>query len=67
MATERWHAEQRSHFEEDGSYVLEIPYSQDSELVMDILRYGADVEVLEPKPLREKVIGRLKLAVSKYS
>ncbi|HQW19987.1 MAG TPA: YafY family protein [Rhodocyclaceae bacterium] len=66
VATERWHAEQRSSFEDDGSYLLEIPFSQDSELVMDILRYGADVEVLEPTELREKVAGRLKAAMARY-
>lgn len=65
-ATERWHEAQRSHFDDQGNYILEIPYSSDSELLMDILRYGANVEVLEPPALREKVIGRLKEAVSRY-
>ena len=29
-----------------------MPYSDDRELVMDILKYGPDVEVLEPEALR---------------
>jgi predicted DNA-binding transcriptional regulator YafY len=36
----------------DGSYTLEFPYSDERELLGDILRYGADVEVLSPKSLR---------------
>ncbi len=64
--TERWHAEQRSRFVDDGSYLLEIPYSQDSELVMDILHCLAEVEVLEPAALREKVVKRLKASMARY-
>jgi predicted DNA-binding transcriptional regulator YafY len=66
-STETWHSDQKSYFEKDGSYILEIPYSADSELLMDILRYGPNVEVLEPLELRNKVIERLMLAVGKYT
>jgi len=59
IATEEWHPRQRGHFESDGSYVLEIPYSDDRELVMDILRHGPEVEVLGPAPLRHTVRERL--------
>ena len=37
----------------DGSFVLEVPYSDPRELLMDVLRHGAEVEVLAPAPLRE--------------
>lgn len=66
-STETWHAEQKAYFEQDGSYVLEVPYSSDSELVMDILRYGPNVEVLSPKHLREGVVEKLKQAISQYN
>jgi len=66
VASERWHPEQVSRFEEDGSYLIEIPYSNDGELVMDILRYGADVEVLGPTDLRTKVKRRLEEAAARY-
>ena len=66
VASERWHPEQLSRFAEDGSYLLEIPYSNDGELVMDILRYGADVEVLGPAELRRKVKRRLEAAAARY-
>lgn len=52
VAQERWHPDQRSRTEPDGSFVLEIPYADPRELLMDILKYGADVEVLGPTSLR---------------
>ena len=66
VASERWHPDQVSQFERDGSYLLEIPYSNDGELIMDILKYGPDVEVVSPKPLRRKVKQRLADAVARY-
>ena len=55
VASETWHPRQRSEFAGNGSYVLEVPYSDDRELLQDILKYGADVEVLEPASLRQRV------------
>jgi len=55
VASERWHPEQKGRYLEDGRYELKVPYSKDPELLMDILKYGADCEVLAPKELREKV------------
>lgn len=63
---ETWHVEQRSRIEADGSYILEIPYSGDGELAMDILKYGPNVEVLEPPALREEISKRLDAAAEKY-
>jgi predicted DNA-binding transcriptional regulator YafY len=66
VAAQQWHPRQRSRTESDGSYVLEIPYAEDPELVMEILRYGPDVEVLSPEPLRRKVAEALKSAAARY-
>lgn len=52
---ETWHVLQESRTEADGSYVLAVPYSDDREILGDIMRFGADVEVLEPRELRSKV------------
>ncbi|MRD47440.1 WYL domain-containing protein [Caenimonas koreensis DSM 17982] len=52
---ERWHPMQESRVEADGSYVLSVPYADDRELVGDILRFGADVQVLGPLTLKRKV------------
>jgi predicted DNA-binding transcriptional regulator YafY len=55
LAAEVWHPDQKGTVEKDGHYVLELPYRDDRELVLDILRHGAEVEVLAPAELREKV------------
>ena len=65
IANEQWHPRQKSRFE-DGYYILEIPYSDDRELVMDILKYGPDVEVLAPEALRVKVLEYLSHATAQY-
>ena len=66
VAAEHWHPEQEGSFLEDGSYQLRVPYSKDPELIMDILKYGPDCEVVGPGELREKVVGLLKAAVGRY-
>ncbi len=67
VAREEWHPEQQSHFDDAGRYVLTVPYSNDVELVMDVLRYGPDVEVLRPPGLRSKVRDRLRRGLAMYS
>jgi predicted DNA-binding transcriptional regulator YafY len=66
VASEAWHSQQVGRMEPDGSYVLEVPYSQEPELVMDILKYGADVEVLSPPSLRRRVEEELAGAAGRY-
>jgi predicted DNA-binding transcriptional regulator YafY len=66
VESEIWHPEQITAVEPDGSYLLKVPYSDDRELLGDILRFGADVQVLEPKELRAKVQKTLLEAVGKY-
>ena len=66
VSSEQWHPQQVSQFEKDGSYLLEFPYSNDGELIMDILRYGADVTVEAPAELRRKVKRRLEEAAALY-
>lgn len=66
VASEHWHPEQQGCFLDDGSYQLRLPYSNDPELIMDVLKYGPDCEVVAPVRLREKVLGLLKAAVGKY-
>ncbi len=55
ISEESWHPDQSGSFEEDGSWRLRVPFSHARELIMDILRYGADVEVIGPEPLRDTV------------
>jgi predicted DNA-binding transcriptional regulator YafY len=67
VANEDWHPKQKSRFDADGSYVLEVPYADDRELLMDILKFGADVEVVAPGALRAKVRDALKAAALRYT
>jgi predicted DNA-binding transcriptional regulator YafY len=67
VSVELWHPEQRGWFEADGSWLLELPYSAEHELLMDILRHGPQVEVLSPARLRTQVHEQLAAAVSRYT
>lgn len=66
VADEQWHPQQESKRLDDGSFELRIPYREPHELVMDILRHGAHVEVIEPEELRQQVAGELKKAALRY-
>lgn len=66
VESELWHPQQLTTREPDGSYLLKVPYSDDRELLGDILRFGADVQVLEPPELRAKVQNTLLDAVKRY-
>jgi len=66
VAEEIWHKDQQGNWLDDGSYVLEIPYGSDIELIGDILKYGNDVEVLAPPELREKVIDKISAMLEQY-
>ena len=66
VSQEEWHPKQRTKFLADGSYQLEVPYSSEKELAMDILKHGAEVEVLGPKALRAEIGNRLKEAAVRY-
>jgi len=52
VADEYWHPEQHGEWLENGSYQLGIPFSDSRELIMDILKHGAEVKVIEPLFLR---------------
>lgn len=56
VATEHWHPAQASRFEPDGHYLLEVPYADHRELLMDILKHGRHCQVLGPGALRTVVV-----------
>ena len=64
---EQWHPRQQSRWLEDGRYELLIPYGNPAELLMDLLRFGPDVEVIEPAELRDALKQRLVQALQQYS
>ena len=66
VAEEQWHPDQNGQFEFDGSYLLELPYRDQRELIQDILRFGPDVEVLKPEQLREEIKQKLSQGLEQY-
>ncbi|MFT3761428.1 MAG: YafY family protein [Pseudoxanthomonas sp.] len=66
VADEQWHSKQQGRFLADGRYELKVPYSASRELLMDVLHYGADAEIVEPASLREQARSLLALALSNY-
>ena len=63
---EEWHPEQKGRWLADGRYELRLPYVDDTELVMDILRQGEQVRVLAPAALVAAVRQRLVAAAALY-
>jgi predicted DNA-binding transcriptional regulator YafY len=66
VADEHWHSQQQGRLLGDGRYELKVPYSAPRELLMDVLHYGADAEIVEPAALREQMRAMLQLAVAHY-
>lgn len=64
---EMWHEDQKEVWESDGSLVRTISASHEAEIMMEIMKHGSQVEVLEPKWLREKIINEIKGALHNYS
>jgi predicted DNA-binding transcriptional regulator YafY len=54
IADEIWHPAQQKRVTADGTLELTVPYAHPRELLMDVLRYGADAEVVSPPELREQ-------------
>ena len=67
VSKEKWHPAQVGEFLSDGSWQLSVPYSKPDELVMDILKHGPHVEVVEPTELRAQVGSLLAEAGVKYA
>ena len=66
VADEHWHRLQEGNWLGDGRYELKVPYSNSRELLMDVLRYGPDAEVVAPVSLREEMRILLQLSIGAY-
>ncbi len=66
ISREQWHADQRGRWRDDGCYELEVPYADPTEIVMDILRHGDQVQVEAPAELAAVVKARLQSALAHY-
>lgn len=63
---EEWHPDQHGRWLPDGGWELTLPYADETELVMDILRQGEQVRVIAPASLRQAVQRRLAAAAAQY-
>jgi predicted DNA-binding transcriptional regulator YafY len=63
---EEWHPAQEGRWMDDGQFEMRLPYVDETELVMDVLRQGDQVKVLEPTELAASVALRLRAAAARY-
>jgi len=66
VADEVWHPQQMGAYDAEGFWLLEFPYSDDRELLLDVLKHGEHVEVLAPRALRTKVCQAHREAAARY-
>ena len=64
---EEWHPDQKGTLAKDGTYTLEVPYSDERELIGDVLRFGAEVKVLGPDSLVRQLRKELDKTLASYS
>jgi predicted DNA-binding transcriptional regulator YafY len=55
VSSEKWHPQQEGLFLDDGQYEFKVPYADDREIIMDIMKYGVDCRVLSPPELANRV------------
>lgn len=67
VAEEQWHPDQKGSYDAEGAWRLQLPFSSARELVMDILRYGPEVQVESPDFLREAVLESARKTALLYS
>lgn len=67
VSQEEWHPQQQLKPQADGSLRMRIPYSDATELVMDVLRHGPNVQVLSPPELVEQVRTQLQETLAAYA
>lgn len=66
VSAEEWHPQQKTRFADDGSYLMEIPYSADTELLMDILRHMPEVQVIKPEALKRRLMATLEAGLAAH-
>lgn len=66
VAEETWHGDQIGYWADDGRYELQVPYSDQTELLMEVLRYGPEAEIIRPEALRARAREALERALMQY-
>ncbi|MGB4913352.1 MAG: WYL domain-containing protein [Candidatus Dechloromonas phosphoritropha] len=63
VSKETWHPEQQGWFDDEGQYHLRVPFSNSTELAMDVLRHVPDVQVKSPESLKALIRHQLEAAL----
>jgi predicted DNA-binding transcriptional regulator YafY len=66
VQAERWRRDQQGETLVDGSYRLRVPYADERELLMDILRHGRHVTVEGPDSLRRLIADEVAALTAAY-
>lgn len=66
VANETWHPAQKSRYLNNGTYELQVPYSDEREIIMDIMKYGPHVRIIEPPRLIDMVVEAVNATLDNY-
>lgn len=66
IARQRWHKDQKIEKTEAG-IILHIPVNDDREIMMKVLQYGSNAQVLAPERLKEKVKKEAAAILQRYT
>jgi predicted DNA-binding transcriptional regulator YafY len=64
VSREEWHPLQQTAWLDDGCYEMRLPFVNQTELLMDVLRHGGQVAVKAPPDLAEAFTAQLELALA---
>lgn len=67
LAEQVWHPAQQMRWEDDKTLCLTFPAADFREVKREVLRYGAQVEVVSPQALRKEVIEEIKKMKNIYT
>ncbi len=67
VSSEKWHPNQNGCILEDGTYELKLPYSDERELIMDIMKHGSHAKVVSPPKLIELIASELNDMKKQYN
>ncbi len=67
VVSEKWHPNQNGCILEDGTYELKVPYSDERELIMDIMKHGSHAKVVSPPKLIELIASELNDMKKQYN
>jgi proteasome accessory factor C len=66
VSRQEWHPKQKGQWIDKKTYRLAIPYGHDRELLMDVLKWGADARIVSPSSLKNKAVSILSQTIKNY-